>query len=97
MAVGSVAAAAAGAAAAPTLSASGALMTAAMALQNADVTPTADQVANATKSRTGANTVMAKWTRLKDDRIMPLNDRRRVGGNHAEVATTSLSRAKLTR
>jgi hypothetical protein len=55
-----------GAAAAPTLeSASNALMAAVMAMQGADVTPTAGQVATARKAIADSKNVMAKWTAIK--------------------------------
>jgi hypothetical protein len=54
------------AAQAPTLeSASSALMAAAMAMQGADVAPTAGQVATAAKARADARVVMQKWSGLK--------------------------------
>jgi len=50
----------------PTLqSASNALLQAAMAMQGADVTPTAAQVAACTRARAQAATVLARWARLK--------------------------------
>jgi photosystem II stability/assembly factor-like uncharacterized protein len=50
----------------PTLeSASNALLGAAMALQGADVTPTAAQVAACARARTQAATVLARWARIK--------------------------------
>ena len=56
----------AGAAQSPTLeSASNALMAAAMAMQGADVAPTAGQVATAAKARADARAVMQKWAALK--------------------------------
>jgi photosystem II stability/assembly factor-like uncharacterized protein len=60
----------AGAAPSPTLeSASNALMAAAMAMQGADMAPTAGQVAAAAKARTEARAVMQKWEALKSSRI----------------------------
>jgi hypothetical protein len=51
---------------APTLeSASTAALAAAMAMQDADVTPTAAQVAACARARTQVNQVLARWTRLK--------------------------------
>jgi hypothetical protein len=50
----------------PTLeSVSNALMAAAMAMQGADVAPTAGQVATAAKARAEANGVLQKWASLK--------------------------------
>jgi hypothetical protein len=46
-------------------SASNALLAAAMAMQNADVAPTAAQVAACERARTQAAEVMAKWARLR--------------------------------
>jgi photosystem II stability/assembly factor-like uncharacterized protein len=55
-----------GAAAPPTLDgASNALLAAAMAMQNADITPTTAQVAACGRARTQALEVMAKWARLR--------------------------------
>ncbi|HEY6809061.1 MAG TPA: hypothetical protein VI160_09770 [Gemmatimonadales bacterium] len=55
-----------GAAEAPTLeSASNGLLAAAMAMQGADVTPTAAQVAACDRARTQSAAVLARWTRLK--------------------------------
>jgi len=44
---------------------SNALMAAAMAMQGADVAPTAGQVATAAKARADARGVIQKWTALK--------------------------------
>jgi hypothetical protein len=53
----------------PTLeSASNAALAAAMAMQDADVTPTAAQVAACARARTQVNQVLARWTRLKRQR-----------------------------
>ncbi|HEV8381509.1 MAG TPA: hypothetical protein VGQ29_07990 [Gemmatimonadales bacterium] len=50
----------------PTLeSASNAALAAAMAMQDADVTPTAAQVAACARARAQVNAVMARWNRLK--------------------------------
>ena len=50
----------------PTLNgASDALLAAAMAMQNADVTPTAAQVAAADRARAQANAAMARWNALR--------------------------------
>ena len=55
-----------GPAAPPSLeSASGALLAAAMAMQNADLAPTAAQVAACARARVQAAQVMARWTRLR--------------------------------
>ena len=51
----------------PTLNgASDALLAAAMAMQSADVTPTASEVAAAERAQTQANDVMARWNALKN-------------------------------
>jgi hypothetical protein len=56
----------------PTLDrASAALLAAAMAMQNADVAPTAAQVAACDRARTQAALVMAKWARLRADLTRP--------------------------
>ena len=53
----------------PTLeSASSAALAAAMAMQDADVTPTAAQVAGCQRARTQARLVLARWSRLKAQR-----------------------------
>ncbi len=53
----------------PTLeSASNAALAAAMAMQDADVTPTTAQVAACTRARAQVNAVMARWNRLKAQR-----------------------------
>jgi hypothetical protein len=52
----------------PTLnSASDALLSAAMAMQNADAAPTASQIAAADRARTQANAVMARWNALRSN------------------------------
>jgi hypothetical protein len=54
----------------PTLeSVSNALMAAVMAMQGADVTPTAGQVATAAKARAEAKGVMQKWAALKASKV----------------------------
>ena len=51
----------------PTLNgASDALLAAAMAMQSADVTPTAAEIAAADRARAQASTVMARWNSLKN-------------------------------
>ncbi len=78
-----------GAAAGPTLeAASGAMMTAAMAMQNADVTPTADQVANAGKARAESTVAMAKWTKLKTTGLAALNAKLKAAGQAAIAVPT---------
>jgi photosystem II stability/assembly factor-like uncharacterized protein len=68
-------------AAPPTLfSASNTLMAAAMAMQGADVAPTASQVAACERGRTQSAEVMAKWTALKTTGLAALNAKRRAAG-----------------
>jgi photosystem II stability/assembly factor-like uncharacterized protein len=56
----------------PTLeSASNAALAAAMAMQDADVAPTAAQVAECARARTQVNAVMARWRSLSAPRAMP--------------------------
>jgi photosystem II stability/assembly factor-like uncharacterized protein len=70
-----------GAAAAPTLaSTSNAMIAAAMAMQNADVTPTASQVDAVARARTQAAEVMRKWTALKGTGLTALNAKRKAAG-----------------
>jgi hypothetical protein len=70
-----------GAAAAPTLeSASSALVAAAMAMQSADVAPTADQVAAANTARQRAASVMARWRVLQSTGLASVNAKRRAAG-----------------
>ncbi|MEP6780696.1 MAG: hypothetical protein ABJC26_12455, partial [Gemmatimonadaceae bacterium] len=70
-----------GAARAPTLeSASGALLAASMAMQNADVAPTANQVAACTTARTQATAVLLKWTALKTTGLAALNAKLKASG-----------------
>jgi photosystem II stability/assembly factor-like uncharacterized protein len=65
----------------PTLSmVSDALMAAAMAMQGADVAPTAGQVAGCDRAKTQSALVMAKWTALKTTGLATLNARRRAAG-----------------
>jgi hypothetical protein len=74
----------AGAAPAPTLeSVSNAMMAAAMAMQGADVAPTAGQVASAAKARAdGAPTIRA-WTTLRTTGLAALNAKLRAAGQPA--------------
>ncbi|AHG92472.1 hypothetical protein J421_4937 (plasmid) [Gemmatirosa kalamazoonensis] len=65
----------------PTLeSASSALVAAAMAMQNAEVPPTADQLAAATRAQQRAASVMARWRVLETTGLPALNARRRAAG-----------------
>ncbi|MEP6765653.1 MAG: hypothetical protein ABJB66_15160, partial [Gemmatimonadaceae bacterium] len=70
-----------GAARAPTLeSASSALLAASMAMQNADVAPTANQVAACTLARTQAAAVLARWTIFKTAGLAALNAKLKASG-----------------
>jgi len=62
----------------PTLSAvSDGYLSAAMAMQDADVTPTAEEVAACARARAAAPPVMAKWNALVGTGLRQLNARRR--------------------
>ena len=70
-----------GVAEAPTLeSVMNAQMAAAMAMQAADVAPTASQVAAVTKARTDAAAMMKRWNALKTTGLAGLNAKRRKAG-----------------
>jgi hypothetical protein len=65
----------------PTLeSVSNALMGAAMAMQDADVAPTAGELAAAERAKAQSAEVMAKWTALKTTGLGTLNARRKAAG-----------------
>jgi hypothetical protein len=71
-----------GAAEATTLeAASGALLTAAMSMQAADVAPTANQVAACAKARTESNAVLAQWNTLRTSGLAALNTSARRPGS----------------
>jgi photosystem II stability/assembly factor-like uncharacterized protein len=59
---------------------SSAMLAAAMAMQRADVTPTANQVAAAGRARAQAAAVLPKWTALKTGGLAALNAKRRSAG-----------------
>jgi hypothetical protein len=59
---------------------SSALLAAAMAMQRAEVTPTASQVAAAGRARAQAAQVLPKWTALKTSGLAALNAKRRAAG-----------------
>jgi hypothetical protein len=64
-------------------------MAAAMAMQAAEVAPTASQVAAVTKARTDAAGVMKRWTTLKTTGLAGLNAKRKKAGQSAiELPTT---------
>jgi len=65
----------------PTLNGvSGELMDAAMAMQNADVAPTAREIAACTKARTRSQQVMAEWRQLSTTGLAQLNAKRQAAG-----------------
>jgi len=65
----------------PTLeSVSNAMMAAAMAMQNADVTPTASQVEGVTRARAQSVEVMRRWNALKGAGLTALNAKRKAAG-----------------
>jgi len=65
----------------PTLeSVSNGYLGAAMAMQGADLTPTAAEVAACTKAREDAGPVMARWTRLKTAGLAAFNAKRQAAG-----------------
>ena len=70
-----------GAPAAQTLdTVSGAMMSAAMAMQAADVAPTAREVAASAEARRESTAVMAKWTQLTTVDLPALNAKRKAAG-----------------
>ncbi|HEV8357242.1 MAG TPA: hypothetical protein VGQ17_10805 [Gemmatimonadales bacterium] len=65
----------------PTLESVGnALLAAAMAMQRADVSPTANQVAACARAREQLSVVLPRWTALKTTGLAGLNARRRAAG-----------------
>jgi hypothetical protein len=64
-------------------SASTAMMAAAMAMQSADVAPTAREVAACGNARRDSATVMAQWTKLKTVDLPALNAKRKAAGQQA--------------
>jgi len=65
----------------PTLeSASNALLAAAMALQRAEVTPTAAQVAACAKAREQSRAVLTRWTALRTTGLAAFNAKRKAAG-----------------
>ena len=72
------------AAAAPTLeSVSGAMLSAAMGMQDAEAAPTAREVAACAEARTQSASVMASWNRLVTTDLAALNAKRRAAGQPA--------------
>ncbi|HEY4307519.1 MAG TPA: hypothetical protein VGM82_23800 [Gemmatimonadaceae bacterium] len=67
--------------AAPSLDgASAAAVNAAMAMQSADVAPTAPQVTAANQAHTGATAMLAKWNRLRTTGLAALNTKLKASG-----------------
>jgi hypothetical protein len=60
-----------------------ALLAAAMAMESADVAPTAAQVAGCARARAQSAAVMARWTRLKTTGLAAFNATRRAAGLEA--------------
>ena len=56
------------------------MIAAAMAMQDAEVTPTAAAVAGATRARAESSDVMRKWTTLKSTSLAALNAKRKAAG-----------------
>jgi hypothetical protein len=65
--------------------ASEAMLAAAMAMQSADVTPTAAQVAACDRARADGRAVMARWTALESTGLAALNAKRKAAGEPAVV------------
>ena len=59
------------------MSARAAMLVAAMAMQGADVAPTAKEVAACAAARTQSATVIARWTRLTTTGLAALNAKRK--------------------
>ena len=74
-----------GASAATLESASNALLDAAMAMQGADVAPTASQIAAVAKARAQAAIVMARWSKARTADLTALNAKRKATGEAAIV------------
>ena len=56
------------------------MIAAAMAMQNADVTPTSSQVEAVARARTQAAEVMRRWNALKGAGLAALNAKRKASG-----------------
>jgi hypothetical protein len=56
------------------------MLAAAMAMQRADVTPTASQVAACGKAREQSRVVLPRWTALRTTGLAALNAKRKVAG-----------------
>ena len=59
------------------------MMAAAMAMQSADVAPTARDVATCADARRNSTTVMAQWTKLKTIDLPALNTKLKAAGQPA--------------
>lgn len=59
------------------------MMSAAMAMQGADVGPTAGQVAGVTRARAEGADVMRRWNTLKTSGLASLNAKRKAAGQPA--------------
>jgi hypothetical protein len=71
----------------PTLeTASNAMIAAAMAMQGADVTPTASEVAACTRAREMATATIRRWTTLRTTELTALNAKRKAAGQPAIAA-----------
>jgi hypothetical protein len=66
------------------------LLGAGMAMQNADVTPTAGQVAACDSSRAQSRQVMAKWLQLRTTGLAGLNAKRKAAGLAPVVLPTAV-------
>jgi hypothetical protein len=59
---------------------SAAMLAAAMAMQNAEVAPTANEVAACARARSEWSAALARWTALKTTRLAALNAKRKAAG-----------------
>jgi photosystem II stability/assembly factor-like uncharacterized protein len=66
--------------------ASNAMIAAAMAMQSADVTPTASEVAACTRARETAAATIRRWTTLRTTELTALNAKRKAAGQPAIAA-----------
>jgi len=70
----------------PTLeAASNALLNAAMAMQGADIAPTAGEIAAATRARAESNAAMRRWTAVRTTELAAFNAKRKAAGQAAVV------------
>jgi photosystem II stability/assembly factor-like uncharacterized protein len=68
---------------------SSSMLGAAMAMQSADVAPTASQIAAVTRARTAGSAVMRRWTALKTTGLAALNAKRKAAGQAAIAVPTN--------